>query len=335
MGVTSSIEQVIFKSPIIFMAGPTAIGKTDLALTLVEKFDCEIIGVDSMQIYRYMDIGTAKPSLIERGRAPHHLIDYVLPDEEFSVSRFLGDCHEAIKQIRANGRLPLLVGGTGLYFASLENGIFSMPTIDPTLRQGLQEELHSRGRTILFQELEACDPTSATRIHPNDTYRLLRALEIVRATGKTWSDYIAEHQGVSSVPKQQEPVKSTLKANLLKIGLTRDRDELYQRIHYRVATMIQAGLLAEVENLLQMGYPRTLKPMQSLGYRHMLNYLEGLWGWEEAIELLARDTRRYAKRQQTWFKADPEINWHHPTKVDEICAAIDIFLKTAKTLQIL
>lgn len=323
MGVTSSTDPGIFNQPLIFLAGPTAIGKTELALTLAETFGCEIIGVDSMQIYRYMDIGTAKPSIAERGRVPHHLIDYVLPDEEFSVSRFVEDCQKTILQIRAKGRLPLLVGGTGLYFAALEHGIFSMPAIDPMVRQGLQEELCSRGREVLFQELTACDPASAARIHPNDTYRLLRALEIFRATGKSWSIYIAEHQGKQSA----EP-----KTNLLKIGLTRDREDLYQRIQHRVTDMTQAGLLTEVERLLQMGYTKGLQPMQSLGYRHMLNYLDGLWSWERAVELLARDTRRYAKRQFTWFRADTGINWFSPGQVTEICSTIEAFLKGVKAL---
>lgn len=343
MRVTSSTDQEIFKEPLIFVAGPTAIGKTELALMLAEEFGCEIIGVDSMQIYRYMDIGTAKPSVEERGRVPHHLIDYVMPDEEFSASRFTEDCQKAIRQIRSNGHLPLLVGGTGLYFNTLENGIFSMPAIDPAIRQGLHAELSSRGRDLLFQELKGCDPASADRIHPNDTYRLLRALEIVRATGKTWSAYIAEHQrcccsaplkgGSNNIPagagKRQR--SENPKTNILKIGLARDREELYRRIQYRVQNMVQAGLLSEVENLLKMGYTKDLQPMQSLGYRHMLSYMDGQWSWERAVELLARDTRHYAKRQLTWFKADPEINWFHPTQAAEICSSIEAFLTVAET----
>ena len=312
------MEQGIFQKPLIFMVGPTAIGKTELALTLAEKFGGEIIGVDSMQIYRYMDIGTAKPSFAERGRVPHHLIDYVLPDEEFSASRFAKDCQEAIHLIQSKGCLPLLVGGTGLYFSTLEHGIFSMPAIDPLIRQGLQEELNSQGRERLFQELGVSDPKSAARIHPNDSYRLLRALEIVRATGKTWSAYIAEHQAQRS----QQP-----QANVLKIGLARDREELYKRIGHRVEAMAQGGLVAEVESLLQMGYTKDLQPLQALGYRHMLNYLAGLWDWERAVEHLAQDTRRYAKRQITWFRADPGIKWFHPSQGAEICLSIEAFLK--------
>jgi len=322
MGVTQSTGQGISQGPVLFVAGPTAIGKTELALNLAEKFGCEIIGVDSMQIYRYMDIGTAKPSPSERGRVPHHLIDYVLPDETYSASRFVRDCQEAIRQIRAKGRLPLLVGGTGLYFAALEKGIFNLPAIDPEIRQGLQEELAAGRREVLFQELQACDPASADRIHANDTYRLLRALEIWRAFGKPWSAYLAEHRA------QNKPLPL---APILKIGLARDRQELYQRIDQRVEAMTQAGLVDEVQGLLQMGYRKDLPSMQSLGYRHLQHYLDGLCTWERAVELLARDTRRYAKRQLTWFRADPEITWFHPAQEAELWTRVETFLASNNT----
>lgn len=319
MALTSIIDQELFSDPVIFVVGPTAIGKTELALALAAEFGCGVIGVDSMQIYRYMDIGTAKPTLVERGRAPHYLIDYVLPDEEFSVLRFVKDCQDAIRAIRAKGLVPMLVGGTGLYFNALEKGIFALPTVDSRIRQALHEELESRGREVLFEELNDRDPESGTRIHPNDTYRLLRALEIVRSTGKTWSGFIAEHQG----QQRDKP-----KPNIIKIGLDRGRGELYQRINKRVESMAREGLLAEVETLLRMGYEKDLPPMQSLGYRHMLNYLDGEWSWEKALELLARDTRRYAKRQCTWFKADSEIKWFQPGQATEICATVARFLKS-------
>jgi len=294
-------------SPMIFVAGPTGIGKTELSLTLAETLGCEIVGVDSMQIYRYMDIGTAKPSNQERGRVPHHLIDYVLPDEEYSVTRFVADCQSAISKIRTNGRIPLLVGGTGLYFSALERGIFSMPDVPGDIRRALKDELHTLGREYLWQELKRDDPATAERIHPNDSYRLLRALEIVRSTGVPWSEFIARHQ------HQQMPEEK-----ILKIGLVRERDELYARIDQRVETMVNAGLLGEVETLLSLGYNQGLRPMQSLGYRHMLKFLSGQWPWGQSIEMLARDTRRYAKRQLTWFRADQTIEWYHPECRGEI-----------------
>ncbi len=322
MSQSTRTEREIVAPPLIFIAGPTAIGKTELALTLAEEFGCEIIGVDSMQIYRHMDIGTAKPSVAERSRVVHHLVDYVSPDEEYSASRFVADCQEAIREIQAKGRLPMLVGGTGLYFAALEQGLFTLPEIAPEIRQDLQVELATRGREALLLELAHKDPLTAGRIHANDTYRLLRALEIVRGTGKTWSAFIAEHQ---------ERQSSTPQTKVIKIGLSRDRDELYQRIEQRVETMLTAGLLAEVENLLRMGYTGELRPMHSLGYRHMLNYLQGEWGWDEARSLLARDTRRYAKRQLTWFRADPTITWFQPYEFSAINATIASFIKDAKS----
>lgn len=315
-------EEDLFAKPIIFLAGPTAIGKTELAITVAEELGCEIIGVDSMQIYRYMDIGTAKPSRVERGRVPHHLIDYVLPDEDFSASRFASDCQDAIRQIRSRGRIPLLVGGTGLYFAALEHGIFAMPDLDPQVRHALQAELAERGRDALWQELQGADPETTARLHRNDTYRLLRALEIKRATGRTWSQYLADHQGLKAKKE---------KTHLIKLGLERDRDDLYQRINRRVTLMIETGLLAEVEKLLAMGYNEKIRPMQSLGYRHMLAYRDGTWGWEQSLELLARDTRRYAKRQLTWFHADSTISWFHPDQMTTLIRSIKERLADAQS----
>lgn len=311
MNSDHSTQHETIDQPIIIMTGPTAVGKTEIALMLAETFGCEIVGVDSVQIYCHMDIGTAKPSLAERSRVPHHLIDYVLPDEEYSASRFVTDCQAAIKKIREKGKIPLLAGGTGLYYSALEHGIFTMPEIPQDIRQGVKTDLTNLGRDALWKELTRCDPLTAERIHPNDTYRLLRALEIVRSTGVSWSDYIARHQ------QQQQP-----KFKAIKIGLDRERNELYARIDQRVGGMVKAGLVGEVETLLTMGYDKRLRSMQSLGYRHILNYLDGEWTWEKSIEVLARDTRRYAKRQLTWFRADKEIQWFHPEQIGEIIKSV-------------
>ncbi|MBA3015067.1 MAG: tRNA (adenosine(37)-N6)-dimethylallyltransferase MiaA [Proteobacteria bacterium] len=319
MDLEQQREEEAIGQPIIILVGPTAIGKTELALTVAETFGCEIVGVDSVQIYRFMDIGTAKPTDLERGRVPHHLIDYILPDEEYSATRFVADCQDAIQQIQKNGKIPLLVGGTGLYFSALEKGIFVMPEIPPDIRHKIKEDLHTLGRDVLWQELTRCDPNTSNRIHPNDTYRLLRALEIVRSTGVPWSEFIARHQ-------QQQQTK----AKVAKIGLARDRNELYARIEQRVGNMVNTGLLKEVEKLLALGYPKTLHSMQSLGYRHIHNYLDGEWTWGKSIELLVRDTRRYAKRQLTWFRADQEITWFHPKQVKEIITAVSAYLTGLK-----
>lgn len=311
-------DKTMVAAPLLILVGPTAIGKTELALELAEEFACEIVGVDSMQIYRYMDIGTAKPSARELARVRHHLIDYVLPDEDYSAARFVVDCQAAVAAIRAKGRIPLLAGGTGLYFSALEHGMFQMPDIPPLVRQGLQAELQAGNREALLRELGERDPHSAARIHANDTYRLLRALEIVRATGKPWSRLIAEHQAARQGRGGGE--------GMLKLGLSRERQELYQRIDQRVEQMLAGGLLAEVESLLGLGYGADLRPMQSLGYRHMLRYLAGEWSWEESRRMLAQDTRRYAKRQLTWFRADQDISWFSPGQASAIKGVVAAFL---------
>nr|MBF0221960.1 tRNA (adenosine(37)-N6)-dimethylallyltransferase MiaA [Desulfobulbaceae bacterium] len=307
-----------FSEPVIFLAGPTASGKTELAIAIAQQFNCEIVGVDSMQIYKYMDIGSAKPSKDELSQVAHHLIDYVNPDEPYNASRFVSDCCHAIECIRERDKIPLLVGGTGLYFQALEFGIFSQPQIDEAIRENLRNEVLERGSRDLHKELQRVDLQSAERIHENDSYRIVRALEIFRSTGKTWSEYIDEHK--SAEGRIKRPKK------LLKLGIDRNRDQLYERINQRVATMIELGLVAEVNMLLGMGYAATLSSMQSLGYRHILSFLNGEWSWEKTVELLARDTRRYAKRQFTWFKKDTDVNWYYPDKRNELFTKISKFL---------
>jgi len=317
--------------PVLVLCGPTAVGKTELALQVAERFSCEILSVDSMQVYRYMDIGTAKPTTAERSRIPHHLIDIVNPDEHYTLGRFIKDAETAVRIIYSHGKIPLLAGGTGLYFKGFLNGVFSenqtfavkgegadKREID-SLRHSLRKKLHEVGRDALHRELAELDPESAARIHPNDTQRLLRGLEIYYLTGITWSKHLT----------LQENRPSRYRA--IKIGLTRPRKSLYERITKRVQHMVAQGLLAEVKNLLAMGYDKKLKSMQSIGYRHMINFIEKTWDWEKALELLARDTRHYAKRQYTWFNSDPEIIWYDVNELDNIFREIDSFLaqKTA------
>ena len=300
---------------IIALVGPTAIGKTELALEIAEKFSCEIIGVDSMQVYRYMDIGTAKPSQKERDRVPHHLIDVVDPDEDYSVGRYVADAEQAIHTVQQNSRIPFLVGGTGLYLRGLTQGLSELQTGDPAVREDLKKKIaEDAGRQHLYNELVQVDPESAARIHPNDSQRLLRALEIYRTTGKPWSKHI-----------EKEQKNNTLK-HILKIGLTCERDVLYQRINQRTQLMVEQGLEQEVRLLLERGYHAQLKSMQAIGYRHMVNYLAGKWSFDKTLELLARDTRHYAKRQYTWFKKDREIRWFQPTQRDEVFRCIAIYL---------
>lgn len=317
---------------LLFLSGPTAVGKTELSLQIAERFSCEIIGVDSMQVYRYMDIGTAKPTAAERSRIPHHLIDIVDPDENYTLGTFVRDAEKAIQSIYSNKNIPILAGGTGLYFKGLLDGVFDEfagstegksvtgPAKREIIRQNLQKRLKEEGGTRLHSELAELDPETAQRIHPNDTQRILRGLEIFHSTGIPWSRHLANQSG------------NKTRYRVLKVGLTRPRKELYARIDQRVQQMAEEGLLTEVENLLAMGFDNKLKSMQSIGYRHMINFIEGKWSWEQSLAWLARDTRHYAKRQYTWFKNDPEIIWHDVRETDAIFDDIRNFLKNNSSL---
>ena len=282
---------------VVLLVGPTGVGKSKLAMELVERFGGEIVSADSMQVYRLMDIGTAKPSRLERERFPHHLIDVVFPDEPFHAGLYRRLGREVIERLARQGKPAWVVGGSGLYVKALTQGIFQGPEVDPAIRQRLKEEGEAKGGAYLLERLWKVDPETASQLHPNDRFRIVRALEVYESTGIPISVYRREHAF------RERPYRT------LKIGLTRDRDSLYQRIDQRVEEMIERGFLHEVKNLLEMGYGPQLKPMQSLGYKHLTEFLHGRIGWEEAIRQIKRDTRRYAKRQMTWFRADPEIRW--------------------------
>ena len=303
---------------LIVLVGPTAIGKTELSLTLAKEFGCEIISMDSMQIYKYMDIGTAKPTQEERSQIPHHLVDFVDPADEYNVSRFVSDARSSIGEIQGRDMLPMIVGGTGLYMRGLLEGIFEIAAVPESIRAKLEETAREKGLDYLFDKLTEHDPESAARLHPNDRQRVMRAMEVYQATGVPWSKHLKEQQ------QQKEAVKRDFIT--LKIGLHRDREKLYERINRRVDIMVEQGLLDEVEKLLAMGYTPELNSMQSIGYKHMLNYIDSTWSWEQALELLARDTRHYAKRQFTWFGRDPEIHWFEPCEKHNIASAVSDFL---------
>ena len=285
---------------VLVLIGPTAIGKTALSLDLAVLFNCEIISVDSMQVYRYMDIGTAKASRGERELVPHHLIDIVDPDEDYDAARFVKDATLLIGEISARGKLPLLTGGTGLYLKSLLDGIFPEAPSDKEVRNALKDKLKRQGSKVLHEELSLCDSISAAKIHQNDTQRLLRALEVYHTTGTPWSTHLANHRNANV---------AGLSADTLQIGLTTDREKLYQRINMRCDMMLSEGLEAEVKGLLKRGYSPGLKSMGSIGYRHMAGFINNEYNREEMSRLLARDTRRYAKRQYTWFNKMDEVNW--------------------------
>lgn len=307
----------IISKPCLVLVGPTAIGKTDLSLGLARNYDCEIISVDSMQVYRYMDIGTAKASVGERAEIPHHLIDIVDPDEDYDAARFAKESLQAIQDIHLRDKIPLLTGGTGLYLRALLDGIFPGVPGDEEIRRTLQVRLLKEGASNLHKELSLCDSISAKRIHTNDTQRLLRALEVFHVSGKPWSLHLARHK------KEAEGVRFT---NILQLGLTTDRDTLYQRINKRCANMLELGLEDEVQNLLAMGYDRSLKPFSAIGYRHMINFIDGHWTKDEAVRLLARDTRRYAKRQYTWFSKIADLQWFDVDKKQQVLDTVRIWL---------
>lgn len=307
---------VTVDSPVLVLIGPTAIGKTALSFELADKFGCEIISVDSMQVYRYMNIGTAKPSVKEMKRVAHHLIDIVDPDQQFDAAQFVKFALSAIGKIIEKGKIPLLTGGTGMYLRALLQGLFDFETvIDKSVRADLAERLEREGHLKLYALLQDIDPETASRIHPNDTQRLLRALEIYYMTGKPWS----KHLEMQPTP----PVKFN---KLLQVGLSCDRQLLHERIEKRSVQMMQDGLIQEVEGLRKMGYNSTLASMQSIGYRHANNYIDGIWNMDETMKLLFRDTRRYAKRQLTWFGSNTEIIWFDRNAAGDVVRTTDTWL---------
>jgi tRNA dimethylallyltransferase len=289
------------RAQVVILVGPTGAGKSRLALELAETFGGEIISADSMQVYRYMDIGTAKPTEEERKRVPHHLIDVVNPDQPFDASlyRMLG--RGKIGELVRSEKQVWVAGGTGLYIKALTEGIFPTPGIPVSVREKLKQEAAEKGGDFLYERLTAVDPGSASRLHPHDLIRVIRALEVFEATGIPLSSLHGEHRF------QDKPYRT------LKIGLEMARDRLYDRIDERVDTMIEKGLLKEVEALMEKGYGPGLRPMQSLGYKQMTQFISQGMEWDEAIRQMKRDTRRYAKRQLTWFKAVPEIAWRSET----------------------
>jgi len=306
------------KPKIIIICGPTAIGKTTVGIELAESFGGEIVSADSMQVYKHMAIGTAKPSPEEVARVSHHLIDVVEPDEPFDAQQYSAMARATVLNLCNRGKVPFVVGGTGLYIKALLHGLFPSQTADSQVRKRLKTEAAEHGSGILHARLAQIDPETAARLHPNDTYRILRALETVVTTGMSISQYHREHAF------SDEPFES------LKIGLQIDRPKLYDRINQRVDLMLAAGLIDEVKGLLDMGYPGSLKSMQSIGYQHMVDFIEKRLEWEEAVRTLKRDTRRFAKRQLTWFGADPDIIWKAPGQLDELRAIIRKFLKAGE-----
>ncbi|GAM14944.1 tRNA (adenosine(37)-N6)-dimethylallyltransferase MiaA [Mesobacillus selenatarsenatis] len=284
------------KQKLIVLIGPTAVGKTKLSIELAKKFNGEIISGDSMQIYKGMDIGTAKITQEEMEGVPHHLIDIKEPDESFSTAEFQGLVRKKINEISSRGKMPMIVGGTGLYIQSvIFDYHFTEAPSDPVFRCSLEEEAETKGQEFVHGKLKEVDPESASRIHPNNVRRVIRALEIIHCTGKTAGEL-------------QENQSPELLYDTALIGLTMDREMLYTRINFRVELMMEQGLLDEVKYFYEKGL-KDCQSIQAIGYKELYDYFDGKISLEQAIENLKQNSRRYAKRQLTWFRNKMNVEW--------------------------
>jgi len=283
--------------PVIFLVGPTAVGKSRVAIVVAKALGTDILTADSTQVYRGMDIGTDKPRLDERAGVPHRLIDLVAPDEPFNAGLYRRAALGEIARLHGEGLAPLVVGGTGLYVRALAYGLWEGPPADWELRRNLREDEAVHGEGHLWRTLQSVDPALAGTLHARDHNKIVRALEVAIRTGVPLSEWHRRHHF------QERPFRSIM------IGLTMDRAALYRRIDARVLREIDDGLLEETRTLLDCGYDETLGSMKALGYRQMTGYVQGRYSWEEAVRRLQRDTRHFAKRQLTWFRHDPAVQW--------------------------
>ena len=279
---------------ILALVGPTGIGKSELAVALARLIPSEIVVVDSMQVYRGMDRGTGKPDVSIQQGIPHHGLDLIEPEEEFDVARFRAIAVPVIEAIQARGHLPVLVGGSGLYFRALVDGLCQAPKKDPFLRESLLQEGRQKGAPVLHARLKQQDPATAARVHPNDLRRIVRALEVFVVSGRPLSFW-------------QEETTQPFPGEKRLIGLTCDRAVLYQRIERRIDRWLKEGWLEEAKALTQRALSHTAR--EALGYRELFSFLEGNADWESTVVLIKKNTRRYAKRQLAWFRADPRIEW--------------------------
>jgi tRNA dimethylallyltransferase len=301
---------------ILVLVGPTAVGKTSLALRLAPELNAEVVSADSMQIYRGMDIGTGKPTQEERQRVRHHLIDCLDPDESFQAAQYQEAADQAITDILAQGKTAMVVGGTGLYVKALLHGLFEDPASNRSEKWEEKLNYYKMLGDNPHKTLEKMDPKAAQEIHPNDRVRSQRALEVLLRTGRSITTLQRGHGF------QQERYKA------LVIGLAMDRRQLFERIDARVDAMVRSGVLEEVRGLVEKGYPADLPSMRGLGYRHMAQVVTGVLEMPEAVRLMKRDTRRYAKRQYTWFRHQERIEWFEaPFVVKRILETIRAFLR--------
>jgi len=283
------------KTFVLVLVGPTGIGKTSVALSIAERISCEVLSADSRQIYRYMDIGTSKPSKEELTRIPHHFIDIVDPDEDYSSGQFSEQARVTIQEILSRDNLPVVVGGSGLYIRALLEGFFGVDYRDEKIRKHLMRHLEEKGALALYNELERVDPNYAKDIHPNNAKRIIRGLEIYYISGES----------ASALHEQKDPAPFAW----MKFGLNTERNVLYKLIDNRVDTMFRKGFVEEVKQLLAKGYSPDLNSLNSVGYKELIQFLENKIDHTECVNRIKQNTRRYAKRQLTWFRAEKDIHW--------------------------
>lgn len=297
---------------VVAIGGPTATGKTALSLALAQRFGGEIINADSMQVYRQLSVGTAKPTAEERAQAPHHLLDFLPPEQPYSVADFTAAAADLIGQITARGRLPLVVGGTGLYITSLLNGVrFAPEDTDPELRRRLQQQAETQGAEVLYARLQAVDPAYAAKVHPHNLPRIIRALELYESTGRTMSEQ----------QRQSRPAAAPYRSLCLCLTC-RDRAVLYRRIDQRVDKMLREGLLPEAE-LVWQNRERYRTAAQAIGYKEFFPYFEGKEPLDTCVNRLKQATRQYAKRQLTWFRHQNEAQWLYLDEEDVVQKAVE------------
>lgn len=298
--------------PLAVLVGPTAVGKTALSLAVAKALQAEVLNVDSRQLYRYMDIGTAKPTPSQCAQVPHHLLNLLEPDQPTTAAQFVDAARRALDEIHARGKRALLVGGSGLYLQALLYGLMPAPSAHETLRHALRRHADQAGLPDLHRWLQRLDPEAAASYHPHDRIRLIRALEVIFLTGERFSVHRQRHQQQGALYPY------------VAVGLTRERSELYARIAARTDEMLQAGWVEEVESLVARGYTRTCAAMNSLGYRELLAYLADECTWPEAVQAILKSTRQLAKRQLTWFRKVPDLSWVSLTGLDDATAVSEI-----------
>ena len=316
-------ETQVLAKPVVVIVGPTAVGKSRIAVEVAKAFETEVLTADSRQVYRGMDVGTDKPASEERQAVPHRLIDLVDPDESFNAGLYRRQAIDEIERLYRDCRLPLVVGGTGLYVRTLLNGLCDAPPADPIVREALRQEAEDQGSDRLYARLVDVDPVIAARLHPRDESKVIRALEVYQLSGRRMSEFQQEH-GFAERPFAT-----------LMIGLNRDRDMLYRRIEGRIDWQLAHGLIEETKRLLAQGYQRDSAAMKGLGYRQVAEHLAGEYDAVEMVRRFKRDTRHFSKRQMTWFRKEPGIQWlmieeseSVPHTTARVIEQIDRFLNT-------